>query len=128
MKKRIFTLSVVSLLALAATGCSSKTVTKKTVDGEDVIVTLKGNNEEITYTANDLFEDYLSTTSGASAAFSAVYDVLVNAGVESTQEMINAINTSVANLQNTARQNAISNGTSYKEEISNDRKGQFKVG
>lgn len=120
MKKHIFTLSVVSLLALAATGCSSD-VTKKTIgdNKDDVIVTLKNNGEEITYTANDLFDDYLSTTAGASATFSAVYDVLIGAGVEVTQEMTNEVSSKVADLQNTAKQNAATNGTSYKEELSN---------
>lgn len=118
MKKRIFTLSVVSLLALVATGCSAD-VTKKTQEGADVIVTIKNNGEELTYTANDLFDDYLSTTSGASAAFSAVYDVLLSVGVEGTQEMTNFVNQKVADLQNDAKQSAAANGTSYKEELSN---------
>ncbi len=120
MKKRIFTLSVVSILALMATGCSSD-VTKKTIGEkkEDVIVTLKNGNDEITYTANELFSDYLSTTSGASSAFSAVYDVLIGAGVEATQEMTNEVATRVANLQNNAKQAAATNGTTYKEELSN---------
>lgn len=120
MKKRIFTLSVVSFLALMATGCSSD-VSKKTIGDkkEDVIVTLKNGNDEITYTANDLFSDYLSTTAGASSAFSAVYDVLIGAGVETTQEMTNDVATRVANLQNNAKQAAATNGTTYKEELSN---------
>ncbi len=119
MKKRIITLSVVSLLTLAATGCSSKAVTKKVNnDKEDVIVTLKNSEGEINYTANDVFNDYLSTTAGASAAFSAVYDVLVNAGVELTQEMSNSVSGLVADLQSKAKQTAIANGTSYKEEES----------
>lgn len=118
MKKRIFTLSVVSLLAIAATGCSSD-VTKKTINGEDVIVSIKKDGEEITYTANEVFSDYLDTTDGASAAFSAVYDVLVGAAVETTQELDNQADNRVTELENNARTSAQSNGTTYKEELSN---------
>ncbi len=119
MKKRIFTLSVVSLLALVATGCSSDVKAKVNANDEDVIVTIKRDGEEITYTADDLFNDYLSTSAGASAAFSAVYDVLISTGVEGTQEMENSVNNSIADLQNNAKTNAATNGTSYKEEESN---------
>lgn len=118
MKKRIFTLSVVSLLALAATGCSSDVKSNKGPNGEDVIVTIKNGDSEIKYTANELFSDYLSTTAGASAAYSAVYDVLVGAGVATTQEIANRVATEVAKLQNDAKTSASTNGTSYKEELS----------
>ena len=75
MKKRIIALSALSILGtMGLSGC--KDVTDYVVDGKDVIVTIGSGDARENYTADDLFDDYLSTSSGASAAFNAVYDVL----------------------------------------------------
>ena len=117
MNKRIVTLSVVSLLALM--GMSGCEVSEKQVDGKDVIVTLGSGANEENFTADELFGDYLNTASGASSAFSAVYDVLVGAAVEETQEIKNYVDSDITDLQEKAETNAKANGTTYKEELSN---------
>ena len=73
MKKRILLLSMVGGLTLV--GCSG--ISQITDDqGNQVIVTL---GDGTTYTANDLFDNYSSSETGASQYFEAVYDVLVRA-------------------------------------------------
>ena len=118
MKKRIIALSVVSLLGtMGLSGC--KDVTKSNVNGEDVIVTIGSGDARENYTANELFGEYLNTSSGASAAFNAVYDVLVGKAVDETQEIKNKVDGKVTDLQEKAESQARSNGTTYKEELSN---------
>ena len=104
MNKRIVTLSVVSLLALM--GMSGCEVSEKQVDGKDVIVTLGSGANEENFTADELFGDYLNTASGASSAFSAVYDVLVGAAVEETQEIKNYVDSDITDLQEKAERKA----------------------
>lgn len=117
MKKRIIALSVVSLLGLMGmSGCNE--VTNYVVDGKDVIVTIGSGDNRENYTADELFGDYLNTSSGASAAFSAVYDVLVGRAVEDTQEITNYVDGKITDLQEQAESNAKSNNTNYKEELS----------
>lgn len=117
-KKHIVALSAAGLLSISAlVGCSSKT-SPLTVDGEEVLVSIESDGSKETYTADELFGKYLSTASGAAAAFSAVYDVLIRKGVPITQEIQNEVNTQVAELQQDASDNASSNGTTYNEELS----------
>ena len=119
MNKRIITLSVVGILGLMGLSGCSEDVTKLQVKGEDVIVTIgKGDNAEH-YTANELFGNYLNTSSGASSAFSAIYDVLVGKAVETSQEITSSVNAEVTTLQENATTNASNNGTTYNEELSN---------
>ena len=117
-KKHIVALSAASILSLTALAGCSQDVTALVENGEDVIVSIEGDGSKETYTANELFGDYLSTTSGASAAFSAVYDVLIRKGVPITQEILNEVNTQIADVKDDAANNASSNGTTYNEELS----------
>ena len=118
MKKRIIALSALSILGtMGLSGC--KDVTDYVVDGKDVIVTIGSGDARENYTADDLFDDYLSTSSGASAAFNAVYDVLVDKAVAESQEINNYVEGKVIDLQEKAESTAKTNGSTYKEELSN---------
>ena len=117
-KKHFVALSAAGIMSLCSlVGCSQNTSPLQ-IDGEDVIVSIENDVSKETYTANDLFGKYLSTTSGASAAFNAVYDVLIRKGVPITQEISNEVATQVAQIQQNANDNASSNGTTYNEELS----------
>ncbi len=118
MNKRVVTLSVVGILGLMGmSGCSSETSGLK-INDEDVIVTIGEGDSAEHYTANELFDKYLGTTSGTSAAFNAVYDVLVDRAVEVDQELKSTIDFEVDQLQRKATENASTNGTNYNEELS----------
>ena len=71
MKKRLLTLSMVSLLTIGLTSCSVVT-SKKTADGEQVIVTIKKDGAEVYYTADDLLSHYASTETGIQAYYNAI--------------------------------------------------------
>lgn len=71
MKKQLLLLSMIGLLTLAGCGDVNQ---QKGDNGEQIIVKIGDQN----YTANDLFENYSSTSTGASQYYNAVYDVLVN--------------------------------------------------
>lgn len=117
-KKHYVALSCAALMSLVSlAGCSQNT-TALEIDGEQVIVSIENDGSKETYTANDLFGKYLSTTSGASAAFDAVYNVLIRKGVPITQEISNEVATQVAEIQQDANDNASTNGTTYNEELS----------
>ncbi len=112
MKKRLLLLSMVSFSLIGLTGCDIKQMYD---DGKQVIVKL-GNGE--TYTANDLFTDYSSTSSGASEYFNAVYDVLIRAVQPKTTQIQNEVDNRMSTFVTNAKEAAANNGTSYKTEQS----------
>lgn len=117
MKKRLLTLSMVSLLTIGLTSCSVVT-SKKTADGEQVIVTIKKDGAEVYYTADDLLSHYASTETGIQAYYNAIYDILIRNDQEMTSEMETDVEEKVDEFINTCKTNASNNGTTYKSELS----------
>ena len=118
MKKRLLTLSIVSLMTLGLASCSEIT-SSKTDDGKEIIVAINNNGQKINYTADDLLSHYSKTETGVQAYYNAIYDVLVRHDQEMTTEMTTAVEVEIDNFVNSAKSAASSNGTSYKTELSN---------
>lgn len=121
MKKRLVTLSLVGFMATALVSCSPVKL-EYDANGAAIIVTLNnGKVKEITYKADDLFEDYLTTTKGLDAYKQAIYDVLVRdkyAG-NITSDMESEIDSKIDSFIATAKKTASDNGTTYNTELSN---------
>ena len=118
MKKRLLTLSMVSLLTLGLASCSDVDA-KKTSDGKDIIVSIETEGGVVNYTADDLLNHYSSTETGVKAYYNAIYDVLVRHDQEITPEMSTTIEEDMETFLNTCKTNASNNGTTYKTELSN---------
>ena len=118
MKKRLLTLSMVSLLTLGLASCSDVDA-KKTSDGKDIIVSIETEGGVVNYTAGDLLNHYSSTETGVKAYYNAIYDVLVRHDQEITPEMSTTIEEDMETFLNTCKTNASNNGTTYKTELSN---------
>lgn len=118
MKKRLLTLSMVSLLTLGLASCSDVDA-KKTSDGKDIIVSIETEGGVVNYTADDLLNHYSSTETGVKAYYNAIYDVLVRHDQEITPEMSTTIEEEMEKFLNTCKTNASNNGTTYKTELSN---------
>lgn len=116
MKKRLLTLSMVSLVAIG-TLVSCSDVKGKKIDGKDVIVSVGGEN----YTADELFDQYSSTTTGAAAYYKAVSETLIRhyiSGDKFTSTMEREVDSKLDSFTTMARSNASTNGTTYKSELS----------
>lgn len=118
MRKRLLTLSMVSLLTVCLASCSSIS-SKKTDDGKDIIVSIKNNDTTLNYTADDLLDQYLKTESGVKAYYDAIYDLLIRNGQDITGNMKQSVEEEMENFVNTCKTNAATNGTKYKTELSN---------
>ena len=120
MKKRLVTLSLVGFMATTLASCSPVTL-KNDTDGNAIIVTLNNGTNTVTYTANDLFGDYLSTSTGIEAYYQAIYDVLIRNKYDGniTSEMTTSIDAKIDSFVNTVKSTASTNGTSYNTELSN---------
>lgn len=111
MKKKLLLLSMISVIALA--GCGE--VAQRTdSEGNNVIVKIGDTN----YTANQLFENYSNTSTGAQQYFNAVYDVLINAVQPETTSIKQAVQKEFDSFIEKAETAAKENNTSSKAEIS----------
>jgi hypothetical protein len=119
MKKRLVTLSLVGFMATTLVSCSPVTL-KNDADGNAIIVTLNNGKNTVTYTANELFGDYLSTSTGIEAYYQAIYDVLIRNKYDGniTSEMTTSIDAKIDSFVNTVKSTASSNGTSYNTALS----------
>jgi hypothetical protein len=108
-------------MATALVSCSPVKL-EYDANGAAIIVTLNnGKVKGITYKADDLFEDYLTTTKGLDAYKQAIYDVLVRdkyAG-NITSDMESEIDSKIDSFIATAKKTASDNGTTYNTELSN---------
>ena len=117
MNKRIITLSLMGLLTLGTlTGCSNVKAEKVTTDGQTKEVIVKVGDKN--YTADDLFAEYSGTTSGASAYYNAIYDVLIREAQPITTTITNAVNSRIDDFTEKAKEQASNNSTTYKTELS----------
>ena len=111
MKKQLLLLSMIGLLTLAGCGDVNQ---QKGDNGEQIIVKIGDQN----YTANDLFENYSSTSTGASQYYNAVYDVLVNVVQPITENIKSNVNTKMDQFLKSVEDAATENGTSKATEQS----------
>ncbi|MCR5491190.1 MAG: hypothetical protein K6F32_03575 [Bacilli bacterium] len=122
MKKSKLTLGVVTALVAipAITACD---VTAK----EGVVLTYSytdasGNTQKVDYHASDLFDDYLTSTSAASTAFTKIQELLIRQSYETGDANTLATLKSeaqlkVSSVKTTAADNASNNGTTYQAEF-----------
>lgn len=115
MNKRLLMLSMTGCLTLGALVSCDSLTGKKDDAGRDVIVSIGNKN----YTAEELFDNYSETTTGAAAYYNAIYDVLVRHAVPVTATIENTVNTQIDDFTRLATVAANNNGTSYRTELSN---------
>ena len=118
MKKRLLTLSMVSLLTIGLASCSGVKA-KETTDGKDIIVSFVNDGTVINYTADDLLDHYATTETGVKAYYNAIYDLLIRNDQKLTAEMQQTVEEDMDKFVNTCKTNASTNGTTYKTELSN---------
>lgn len=111
MKKQLLLLSMIGLLTLAGCGDVNQ---QKGDNGEQIIVKIGDKN----YTANDLFENYSSTSTGASQYYNAVYDVLINVVQPITENIKSNVNAKMDQFLQSVESAANENGTSKATEQS----------
>ncbi len=112
MKKRLLMLSLVSLLTFGVTSC----VTAKTDDdGNEVIVTIGDKN----YTANELLEEYGTTSNGVSSYYDAIYNALIYSHYDEliTDSIKTNIESDVDSFTKQVKTDAASNGVSYSSQL-----------
>ncbi len=122
MKKSKLTLSVVTAL-VAIPAIASCDVTAK----EGVVLTYtttdaSGNKKSVDYYASDLFDDYRTSTSAASTAFTKIQELLIrqnyqNGDDNELKELKAQAQNKVNGVKTTAAENASSNGTTYQAEF-----------
>lgn len=111
MKKQLLLLSMISMLAL--TGCGDVNQQKDS-QGNQIIVKIGDKN----YTANELFEEYSNTSTGASQYYNAVYDVLIRAVQPITEKIKQDVQSDLDSFIKKAEDAAAENGTSIASERS----------
>ncbi|MDY0345842.1 MAG: peptidylprolyl isomerase [Bacilli bacterium] len=125
MRKSKITLGIVAglLSTFALAACDGPTFS-----GDGHVLTYTGaNGQEYHYTAEELFDSYLQTTSGASSLFDSVYKVLVRnyfitddsegGGIDTYPDIKKGADNDVAGVKSKAESAADDNGTKYDEEF-----------
>jgi hypothetical protein len=118
MNKRLLTLSLIGVLSMGLTSCSD--VTRKKVDGKQVIMTVGGTN----YTADDLLAEYSTSSSGVSTYYDAIYDVLIRNAQAITSSMETTVDNKIDTFVKEVKQNAASNGKTYRAQLSDSLESQ----
>lgn len=111
MKKQLLLLSMISLLTLAGCGDISQ---QQDDNGNQIIVKIGDKN----YTANELFEEYSNTSTGASQYYNAVYDVLIQEAQELTDSIKSKVTSEIDSFLQKVETSAKENGTSIASEKS----------
>ena len=120
MKKTKLTLGLVG--ALVATGALSA-CNEVTYDEGVVLTYTDANGNKTRYTVEDLFGDYLNSSSSASTAYSKVKEVLIrqyfeeDAQAGQLAQLRTEAQNAVDGIKSQALSNAESNGTTYQEEF-----------
>lgn len=112
MKKTVLSLAVASLV-LAGCGKSSKELSKKTVDGKDVIASIGG---EYIYT-DDVNDLIVNTNSGNETIYNQVSKLLTKTAYPITSDIKASAEVKVEQFKTTAKETATANGTTYEEEL-----------
>ena len=129
MKKSKLSIGLVTsfIAAMALSACSSSAVKSNKTN----LVTGKGyDDEELSVLTDEIYDDYARSSSGISKYYDQVMEVLIRHAFKKDQKGENLLNgvkknynqivseakDSVKSAKNTAKQNAETNGTSYKTE------------
>ena len=131
MKKSKLSIGLVSsfIAAMALSACGSKSVTSN----KENIVDFKGYDDEpLSVQTDKIYEDYLNGSTGISKYYDQVMEVLIRNAFKKDQQssgtsdlssakknynaILNEAKDNVRGAKNTAKQNAETNGTSYKTE------------
>ena len=112
MKKTVLSLAVASLV-LAGCGKSSKELSKKTVDGKDVIASIGG---EYIYT-DDVNDIIVGTNSGNETIYNQVSKLLTQTAYPITSDIKASAEVKVEQFKTTAKETAAANGTDYDTEL-----------
>lgn len=118
MKKKI--LSFIMLFAVTlcfAGGCKNDNEDQGVLvkDGKEVVARI---NDEY-YTADQLYEDMIDASTNAEYLYQELEDLLIKTVVPITDSMKNRINNEIEKWKKDIKENAIVNGTSYKDELKN---------
>ena len=122
MRKSKITLGIVAglLATFALASCDGATFS-----GDGYVLTYKGTNgQEYHYTAEELFDNYLKSSSGVSTLFDSVYKVVVRnyfitntEGIAAYPDIEKGADNDVAGVKSKAESAADDNGTKYDEEF-----------
>lgn len=109
MKKRLLTLSLVSLMSATFLGsCASDPYTWK----EGVLITVNGKDIKV----DDIYGEYNNNIDGAKAYYEAINNILVWLVQPTTAAMESEVQAKIDDFNQTVSDNAKTNGTSEKEE------------
>lgn len=116
MKKKI--LSFIMLFAVTfcfASGCKNDNDDQEVLveDGKEVVAEING----VKYTADQIYESLVDTSSNASYLYEQLEDLLINTVVPVTESMKNRINNEIEKWKKDLKENATINGTAYKDEL-----------
>ena len=112
MKKTVLSLAVASLV-LAGCGKTSKELSKKTVDGKDVIASIGG---EYIYT-DDVNDLIVGTNYGNESIYNQVSKLLTKTAYPITSDIKASAEVKVEQFKTTAQETATTNGTAYEDEL-----------
>ncbi|NCA96999.1 MAG: hypothetical protein EOM77_02290, partial [Bacteroidia bacterium] len=122
MRKSKMTLGIVAglLATFALAACDGPTFS-----GDGYVLTYKGTNgQEYHYTAEELFDSYLKSSSGVSSLFDSVYKVVVrnyfitdSEGIAAYPDIKKGADNDVAGVKSKAESTADDNGTKYDDEF-----------
>ena len=112
MKKTVLSLAVASLV-LAGCGKTSKELSKKTVDGKDVIASIGG---EYIYT-DDVNDLIVGTNYGNESIYNQVSKLLTKTAYPITSDIKASAEVKVEQFKTTAKETATTNGTAYEDEL-----------
>lgn len=110
MNKRLATLSLVSVMALASLASCGEGYNYK--DG--IMLYLNGT----AYTTNELFKSYgLDSAAGVKAYYDVINNVSIETDIPTTGLMTNTVNSEIESFKTSAETNAKTNGTTQSEEL-----------
>jgi hypothetical protein len=115
-KFKLFTLSAIATMSLGLVACD---VTSK--DG--VVIDFKNDGTSSEITADELYEQYKLTSTGAKAYYDAIYNVVIrhemglSKNAAKKKELVTKAESQVQGIKDTATDNAKTNKTNYDDEL-----------
>ena len=115
MKTMRFVLTI-GTIASVLTSCSTEEYSYPDYNWQDgLIVTIGGKQ----YTFEEVYQLMEGSQESAQALYSTARDILAQLATPATDSMISVVDNEITELENTWREDARTNGTSYKEEMEN---------
>ena len=111
MKKTVLSLAVASMV-LAGCGKKADGLSKKVVNGKDVIASVGGEHID----ADRVNEILLNTNSGNKSIYDQVTKLLIETAYKVTSDIKASAEVKVEQLKTTAKETAAANGTEYEHE------------